>query len=568
MDILSLINVQFIVDCLKSFVYAWIPASVALWWLLSLRGSTKILPAVFGFCSIVGVSHLVAHLNTTYQKLHSPGEESFQFLAFVGLNEELFKFVAVLLGLWLAQLVYKLYKKERITLLEIFSSNFLAIGLAGALGFAFIENFYYGISGKGGLARLVPLVAHSVFAIFSSFGLYMALQQDKWLKKILYIVSGVVFAGALHFIYNSLASDTLVTAGYKAFVYTLAPILLVVLIWQLWSMAGLDSLNNDDPELEEKIIPSLVQGMFVSCILPGLAHFVYRREAFNGLTFLLMGLAIPLALLFILAGTVFQPLLIVDNQPNLQAFGLLCGIVLGVYLAICLWSGWESTRINIDFASSDPQKRFSITLAVSCLLFVGVVYSFLLPISKELSPNENPADPPDSIIKEIPLGIEWEIEEVEPEPRPEKIIPKPKPSPPTPKDTIEISKELSKPKPSPYPQSKGIPNSQSNSHEKMPEKLPDVGYIGIQINEITVNGVRYPYVSYVYPGTSADRAGLKVNDIIMQANGDSLRGLNPYKVSKIIKGPIGSTVRLKIMRWGEGEKYITAYRTGTLFSKN
>lgn len=52
-------------------------------------------------------------------------------------------------------------------------------------------------------------------------------------------------------------------------------------------------------------------------------------------------------------------------------------------------------------------------------------------------------------------------------------------------------------------------------------------------------------------GAPAEQAGLKVDDLVVEAGGHSLVGLSHDQVSDIIRGPAGSTVILKIKRTGQ-----------------
>ncbi len=76
-------------------------------------------------------------------------------------------------------------------------------------------------------------------------------------------------------------------------------------------------------------------------------------------------------------------------------------------------------------------------------------------------------------------------------------------------------------------------------------------YAGIGV-EITENKkAQLPEIVSVFPGTPAEKAGLKPEDLIVSANGKSLKGLSLEDVSNIVKGKPGTTVKLEINRKGE-----------------
>lgn len=74
--------------------------------------------------------------------------------------------------------------------------------------------------------------------------------------------------------------------------------------------------------------------------------------------------------------------------------------------------------------------------------------------------------------------------------------------------------------------------------------------IGMQKNERT-GGVSYPIVSGVFPGTPAERAGLKPGDIIMQVGDQSTKDMALQQVQLLVTGEPGSRTQLKIDRDGK-----------------
>lgn len=73
--------------------------------------------------------------------------------------------------------------------------------------------------------------------------------------------------------------------------------------------------------------------------------------------------------------------------------------------------------------------------------------------------------------------------------------------------------------------------------------------IGLQKNEKT-GGASYAVIGAVFPGTPADRAGLKPGDLIIQVGDQSTKDLSMEKIQALVRGQDGSKVQLKIDRDG------------------
>ncbi len=58
-------------------------------------------------------------------------------------------------------------------------------------------------------------------------------------------------------------------------------------------------------------------------------------------------------------------------------------------------------------------------------------------------------------------------------------------------------------------------------------------------------------VSYVVPGTPADHMGLQSGDVLLSADGKSLKGLTTEQASTLLRGTAGTTVHLDIRRAGK-----------------
>lgn len=84
--------------------------------------------------------------------------------------------------------------------------------------------------------------------------------------------------------------------------------------------------------------------------------------------------------------------------------------------------------------------------------------------------------------------------------------------------------------------------------------------LGITIGTVTdPQGVRWVVVGSVFPGSPADRAGLREFDIIEAVDGHSLRNATPQEASQLIRGPEGSRVTLTLRRAGQVQE-VTATR--------
>jgi carboxyl-terminal processing protease len=57
----------------------------------------------------------------------------------------------------------------------------------------------------------------------------------------------------------------------------------------------------------------------------------------------------------------------------------------------------------------------------------------------------------------------------------------------------------------------------------------------------------------VIEGMPAQLAGLRAGDVVQAVNGRSLKGLSPEEVDEMMKGQSGTTVRLKVQRFGEAQ---------------
>lgn len=70
------------------------------------------------------------------------------------------------------------------------------------------------------------------------------------------------------------------------------------------------------------------------------------------------------------------------------------------------------------------------------------------------------------------------------------------------------------------------------------------GFVGLKFINTGV-------VSRVFEGSPAERAGVRVNDRIVAVDGISVEGFSQDAIAKLIIGPLGSSVSLKLLRSGK-----------------
>lgn len=570
-------NFELIIHSLTSFSYSWIPALLILWFLIALKPKTKLIAPLLGFLAGSILSASAGHLNR-FSSLHLfPGPESPQFFLMVGLVEEIIKFVASTFALLLVS-----FKNWRNTL----HRNWIAQCMSGALGFAAAENFIYGVDGQGGIARVIPLIAHTCFAIFWGIGLYKASFEKNKLKAAAWILLGLLEGILLHALYDCIVSENIIPATWKILSWLMIGIFLFLII--NWHTSIIQKLKASDLSFEliekqENLNIKKQQNnkknwfleSFGSVVMPGIGH-MSKGEYFTGLTFFALAFLLPYVILRFglneLAGKlVLSP---PNDEKFLIQFAFIILITSLLYLGIGFWAAWELKQDNKYIDNSERKKRFSALFPVSTLFFISLLCSFFLPALNKPT-NKKDGEEKSMLIKEIPLGITWEIEKTPPAPQKEENMPigtsnainsisidKDQEKKPNQKS----SKEQKAPAQDKLPT--GVQNSDSLNKENLPNKLPEVGYIGVQLSEIIFNQQIRPYVAFVYPGTSAERAGLKSGDLIVSIDGQKSEGLNALEVSNLVRGPLGTSVEITVLRDGIGEVKIKAYRTGTLFQSN
>jgi RsiW-degrading membrane proteinase PrsW (M82 family) len=569
------LNPELIINGITSFAYSWIPALLILWFLIARKPKAKVWGPLLGFVVGVVLSTLAGHINRFTSLRLFPGPETFQFFFTVGLVEELIKFASSILGILLVS--FKDWRRH-------FQGNWLAQAMSGALGFAAAENFIYGIDGQGGIARVIPLVAHTCFAIFWGYGIYKASYEKNPWKSAGWITLGLFEGILLHGIYDCIVSENIVSNYVKIISW----ILLGVLIWALikWHQKIVERYKaQENQELGEQQALMQVQQesrklslpwVFASVLAPGAGHILYRKEIFNGLTFLTLSFFLPYVILRFSLNEVIAKLAVsqASDDKVLQEFAYIILFCLIAYLGVGIWSAWELTQAAKDLDRADSKRRLTAFFPVSTLFFVSLLTSFFLPALDKPKGKKDGEDK-SMVIKEIPLGITWEIEKVPPAPQQEKdtevgtteainsitIDSNPRKKP----DTKNKKKQ---PDPAKDKPPSGVQNSDSLDRENLPDKLPQIGYIGVQLSEMVLNQEIRPYIAFVYPGTSADRAGLRSGDYILSVNGKSSAGLNAFQVSNMVRGPLGTAVELVVYRPDSGEVKVKAFRTGTVFAND
>jgi carboxyl-terminal processing protease len=64
---------------------------------------------------------------------------------------------------------------------------------------------------------------------------------------------------------------------------------------------------------------------------------------------------------------------------------------------------------------------------------------------------------------------------------------------------------------------------------------------------------RRPTVMYTVPGSPARAAGLQPGDVLLQVNGKDVSTLPLERIVRLVRGPAGTTVRLRVLRPGESQ---------------
>ncbi len=76
-------------------------------------------------------------------------------------------------------------------------------------------------------------------------------------------------------------------------------------------------------------------------------------------------------------------------------------------------------------------------------------------------------------------------------------------------------------------------------------------YAGIGVVITENKKEELPMIISVFPNTPAEKSGLKSGDLIVEAGGKSLKGLSLEDVSNLVKGPVGTSIKLLVKRNGK-----------------
>jgi carboxyl-terminal processing protease len=79
-----------------------------------------------------------------------------------------------------------------------------------------------------------------------------------------------------------------------------------------------------------------------------------------------------------------------------------------------------------------------------------------------------------------------------------------------------------------------------------PEKISGIGVM-IAADEASGN----VHVTYVVPGTPAERAGLRVGDVLLTIDGTAIKGMSVDNASRLLRGRAGTLVAVDVQRQGE-----------------
>jgi hypothetical protein len=601
------INIQKIITYLTAVVYSWIPSLLILWFLISRKVRSGLLAPILGFIFGSSFSIAAGYANSHLGQHIFPGHESPSFFFAVGVIEESVKFVASYAALFL--IAKGRWKDE-------FQKNWLAQSISGSLGFSAAENFVYGIDGQGGIARVIPLIAHTFFAVFWGFGFYKftliksgASKEGfsfPFLRKLpsgIWLLIGMIEGVVLHGLYDCVVSESVVPNKAKPLLWLLLGIVVYLLVsWHHRQVTKLRSElpnqidSNTFPEKPDSPKPINAFLYFLGFGIPGFTHIFARKEFVTGFSFL--GLSFLMPYLFArIALSQLAGKLLTAGHSNHKFTGVVFMVLLGVvllYVLVAAWALWELKASSGNSSDAFPQtltqasnpvaaanhypkpegkRRLAAILPVTTLFFVSLGMSLFLPVFDRVKANSKGQDEK-MVIKEIPLGITWEVEQSAPAAQKEKVLEN---SLTNTSDSLSLRqnddtmpnqvKDKNKQSSSDKPPS-GVPNSDSTNRTNLPKTLPKTGFIGVQLGELIINGETKSFIASVYPNTSAERAGIKVGDLILSVNGKNVSGLNAFQVSALIKGQLGTEVTLKVMRHGEGEVTLRAYRTGNLFNDN
>jgi PDZ domain len=93
--------------------------------------------------------------------------------------------------------------------------------------------------------------------------------------------------------------------------------------------------------------------------------------------------------------------------------------------------------------------------------------------------------------------------------------------------------------------------------------LPDMGVVGLEC-WVTAVGKTYPVLTKIIPGSPADKAQLRVGDVMLQIDGLSTLGLSKAELDALISNQIGQTQQVVLYRPSRQALFKSSYQVAPL----
>ncbi len=113
-----------------------------------------------------------------------------------------------------------------------------------------------------------------------------------------------------------------------------------------------------------------------------------------------------------------------------------------------------------------------------------------------------------------------------------------------------------------------LPYFSRDVHRRLSEDFPK-GIVGIAVS-ISADKIGDPsglFVTGIFPGSPAEKAGIEQGDQIISVDGNSIQGKNYEEVVKLIRGEPNTTVQLVIKRKEEEKTFTLTRVSGTEMRK-